>query len=207
MMQLTARQVRAYKGAAISILMLYLVEQRVLSQQEMRRGTGYGDESVHDAVLMLQEDGLLVQVGKGDAHSWAFLGDGERQLPIGAVEAEASPPQSELVGALKEVKEVSKTLTDDDLPCLLEEDPEKIGVDAEALAEQGFFGKGIQELLSIRGLSMREVRYQVHDTKGELSLALWRLKKRRKIPDDWERDGPSGGSDYAGGKYASFIQH
>lgn len=104
MFQLTARQVRAYKGAAISILMLLMVERRPMNQGEMRRGTAYHDEAINDAVWMLREDGLIVETGR---YTWALL-DGMRQLPIGATlpEGEETSPQPSPEGEGEELEEL-----------------------------------------------------------------------------------------------------
>lgn len=93
---LTARMVRGYRGAAVSILMLFFLERRPLSQAEMRRGSGYSDELISDAVAMLREDGIIIQVGR---YSWALL-VGMRQMPLGATQAleetNAAPLAAEL---------------------------------------------------------------------------------------------------------------
>lgn len=83
--QLTAQLVRSYKGAAASIILLFLVERMPLTQEYMRRYTGYPNEAISDAVKVLRDTGFLVEVGR---YTWALLADGLRQLPIMAQDAE-----------------------------------------------------------------------------------------------------------------------
>jgi len=77
-MTFTALQIRALKGAPISIIMLFLIERRQLSQEYLRRYSGYSDEAVHDAVDVLSEFGILQAAGR---YEWA-LADGVKQLPL-----------------------------------------------------------------------------------------------------------------------------
>jgi len=233
MIQLTARMVRAYKGAAISILMLFLSEGgRALSQGEMRRGTGYQDEAISDALQMLREDGLVVESGR---YQWSLL-DGMRQLPLGdptlpsprggepstghrggverdaEVEArELGPDDPEL--ALNESMNQSDSIDiDDSLIDSYDDRSGKTGADGEVTAAElrgfGFYGRGLQDLLAIRGLTLREVRYHVKNCSS-LGGALWRLKKRQGVPASFEADvGHQGGENpYLGGKYADFVVH
>lgn len=227
MMQLTARMVRAYKGAAISILMLFLSEGgRALSQGEMRRGTGYQDEAISDALQMLREDGLVAEAGR---YTWALL-DGMRQLPLGdptlpsprggverveeAVEVEArelGPDDPEL--ALNESMNQSDSIDiDDSLIDSYGDRSGKTGAEGEVTAAElrgfGFYGRGLQDLLAIRGLTLREVRYHVKNCPT-LGGALWRLKKRQGVPASFEADVGQGGEEnpYLGGKYADFVVH
>ena len=222
MMQLTARQVRAYKGAAISILMLLMVERRPLTQGEMRRGTAYGDEAINDAVWMLREDGLIVETGR---YTWALLGDDARQLPIGATDAieektgdqaclsyeeisELGPDDPEL--ALKELKKETKKETDIDLSLFLNgAGPEIPELPTEnSLLDMGFYGKGIEQILAIPGLTMREVRYHVEKAgPGNLGFALARIRKSQAVPESWERAGPEERKKYIVGEFSEFVRH
>jgi len=87
-LEFTALQVRALKGCPISIIMLFLIERRQLSQEYLRRYTGYSDEAVHDAVDVLAEFGILQAAGR---YEWALV-DGIKQLPLPvALEAEGDP--------------------------------------------------------------------------------------------------------------------
>lgn len=225
MMQLTARMVRAYKGAAISILMLFLSEGgRALSQGEMRRGTGYQDEAISDALQMLREDGLVAESGR---YQWSLL-DGMRQLPLGASEEFPAPPiplpvvegsrelelgpdDPEL--ALNESMNQSDSIDiDDSLIDSYGDRSGKTGAEGSVTAAElrgfGFYGRGLQDLLAIRGLTLREVRYHVQNCPS-LGGALWRLKKRQGVPASFEPDvgHQVGENPYLGGKYADFVMH
>jgi hypothetical protein len=87
-LEFTALQVRALKGCPISIIMLFLIERRQLSQEYLRRYTGYSDEAVHDAVDVLAEFGILQAAGR---YEWA-LADGIKQLPLPAEPIEPDQP-------------------------------------------------------------------------------------------------------------------
>jgi biotin operon repressor len=226
MMQLTARMVRGYKGAAASILLLLIIEQRAVSQGEMRRNTGYGDEAINDAVWMLREDGLLVECGR---YTWALLTD-MRQLPIGAVPSgnpvdnsvdnfvdnspveDLGPDQSEL--ALNESMNESMTQINDEDDSFIDEGSSGISgpaadadrPTAKALSDLGFYGRGITDMLAIPGLTMRQVRYHAEHAPN-LGAALARIKKRQSVPENWGRDGPNERRKYTGGMYADIVVH
>lgn len=224
MMQgLTARAVRAYKGAAASILLLFLVEGRPLSQGEMRRGSGYQDEAINDAVLMLREDGLIVETGR---YTWALL-EGARQLPIGAVDAlpegevdggELGPDDPELALNESMNQGYTESIGDDSLidgelgPEKPELRADRRGADlpselatAAGLQGLGFYGRGIADMARIQGLTMAEVRWQVEHSPN-LGCALARIKKRQAWGER-VRDGPTERSAYVSGEFADFIQH
>jgi biotin operon repressor len=109
LMELTARMVRGYKGAAASILLLFLAGGgQPLTQSEMRRGTGYGDEAINDAVWMLREDGRLVQTAR---YTWSLLTDGMRQLPVSS-DGPVLPDPAPSVDALKKLGFYGRGITD-----------------------------------------------------------------------------------------------
>jgi hypothetical protein len=78
---LTSLMVRALKGAPISILVILMIEQKACSQEYLRRCSGYSDENIHDAMLLLKEHDLVVQVGR---YEWSLTA-GAKQLPLGAL--------------------------------------------------------------------------------------------------------------------------
>ncbi len=214
MMQLSARNVRAYKGAAASILLLFLVERRAMEQGELRRGTGYGNDVIHDALLMLREDGLVVELGR---YTWGLL-EGARQLPIGAVEAEidqrsAVSDQPEEVGPTESELDVNESMnesrndSDGDDSLIDKLGPKKTELTAAWLHGLGFYGKGLADLAQIPGLTQAEVEWQVEHSPS-LGCALSRLRKRQGWGNGQqrERDGPKG-SDYVSGEFAEFIKH
>jgi biotin operon repressor len=220
MYQLTARMIRAYKGAAASILMLFIAEGgRALTQAEMRRGTGYHDEAIHDALGMLREDGLVVEQAR---YTWALPG-GLRQLPLGrlaephphpavplqAAEQNQAPDQPELVIHESRKESNSTDREDDSLIHASQGLPVSEAVTAEDLCQFGFYGLGIDQMLALPGLTLREVRYHVQNAPS-LGAALARIRKRQAVPaafeaqvDDEEQDGRK----YVEGKYADFICH
>lgn len=223
MIQLTARMVRSYKGAAASILLLFLAEQRALTQGEMRRGTGYGDEAINDAVWMLREDGLIVETTR---YTWALPG-GMRQLPIMAPELsigeeqvvdkpvdksvdnceaeELAPDDPEL--ALNE--SMNESINDSDRDDSFIDSSDRSGnsgtATREKLAEIGFYGRGLADMLKIPGLTMGEVRYQVEHAPN-LGAALARIRARQPVPRFHARDAPPG-SEYISGEFGEFIEH
>jgi hypothetical protein len=79
MRQLTAFEVLTFQGAAISILVLLKIEKKPLSQEYLRRFTGYCNENIHDALLLLRDADLIVQTGR---YEWS-LTNGAQQLPLG----------------------------------------------------------------------------------------------------------------------------
>lgn len=212
MIQLTARMVRSYKGAAVSILLLFIAEQgRALSQAEMRRGTGYADEAINDAVWMLREDGLLAEAGR---YTWALTGG--KQLPIGAEDPaeeipadeggvlELGPDDPELALKLNEsMNQSMQSINEND--SLIHDRSGKTGaVTREELRGLGFYGRGLEDLLRIQELTMREARWQAANSPN-LGCALARLKKRQAWgTTGGERDGPK--RDYSGGgEFAEFV--
>lgn len=217
MIQLTARMVRSYKGAAVSILLLFLAEQgRSLSQAEMRRGTGYADEAINDAVWMLREDGLLTSAGR---YLWALTGG--RMLPLGAEEITAEDQEEE--APAEDYEDLGLGPDDPELDLKLNESMNQSmesihendsliharsgnsgAATREGLRGLGFYGRGLEELLAIQGLTMREVRWQKANSPN-LGCALARLKKRQAWgTTGGERDGPK--RDYSGGgEFAEFV--
>jgi hypothetical protein len=118
---LTALQVRALKGAPISILFLMLIERTPLSQEYLRRYTGYSDEAVHDAVQLLKDHDLVVQVGR---YEWALTA-GARQLPLGATPLEGGEEEGQAAAADHGLGETAPNPT----PQPATEDPEEIRSD------------------------------------------------------------------------------
>jgi len=222
MIELTARMIRSYKGAAASILLLFLAEQRPLTQGEMRRGTGYGDEAINDAVWMLREDGLLVETTR---YTWT-LPEGLRQLPImapelpaelstGAVDnsVELAPDDPEL--ALNE--SMNESIKDSDIDdSFIHSSASPSGAPRarsgnsgaatrEKLAELGFYGRGLADMLKIPGLTMDEVFYHVEHAPN-LGAALARIRARQPVSRTRIRDDPPG-SEYISGEFGEFIEH
>jgi hypothetical protein len=78
---LSSLQFRALKGAPATILLLFLFEKKTLSQEYISRNTGYSGKSVHEAVMVLRDFGLISPSGR---YEWA-LTNGAQQLPLGAV--------------------------------------------------------------------------------------------------------------------------
>jgi biotin operon repressor len=206
-MELTARMVRGYKGAAASILLLFLAGGgQPLTQSEMRRGTGYGDEAINDAVWMLREDGRLVQTAR---YTWSLLTDGMRQLPVssdGPVLPDPAPDHPEL--AVNELRNESMNDIEIDDSLIHSGSSGNSGpASVDALKKLGFYGRGITDLMAIEGLTMREVLYHVK-TAPSLGAALARIRKRQKAPPDGhERDGPGDRRKYIEGEFADFIEH
>jgi hypothetical protein len=227
-MQLTGVMVRAFKGAAASIILLFLAEQRALSQAEMRRYTAYADEAISDALGLLRESGLVVETGR---YTWALLEGGMRQLPLGAVDkpfeegrpvdkpvdnyvdnfqgAELGPDDPEL--ALNEsMNQSMNPINEDD--SLIDASSGNSGAAADevptaaALKALGFYGRGITDMLAITGLTMREVRFHAEDAPN-LGAALARIKRRQPAPANWGRDGPNERRKYIDGAYADIIKH
>ncbi|NMC84314.1 MAG: hypothetical protein GYA58_03410 [Anaerolineaceae bacterium] len=86
---LTSLQVRALKGAAASIVLLFLAERRPLNQEYMRRFTGYSAENIHDGVMLLADAGMLIQTGR---YTWALDDGTYQQLPLYADGLDAPEP-------------------------------------------------------------------------------------------------------------------
>lgn len=221
MMQLTARMIRAYKGAAASILLLYIANGgKPMTQMEMARGSGYRDEAINEAVWMLREDGLIAETGR---YTWGLLSQAQ-QLPLGAVDAgealveenrtdviDLAPDNPEL--ALNERMNESDSIhRDDSFIHSCEASSGKTGaadkVTAENLSTFGFYGRGVADLLKIRGLTLREVRFHVAKAPN-LGAALHRIKKRQAVPDSWETAEKSGDDRrrYVEGQFSEFIEH
>jgi len=220
--QLSAVMVRSMKGAAASILLLFMAEQRALSQGEMRRYTAYGDEAINDALLLLRDQGLVVQTGR---YSWALLADGTRQLPIGAEDSPVESPVDNSVDKIEESAEyenlapvepeldshacMQDSLTpesiDDDPACMGRSDLTGAEELAAELARAGFREPGLSRMRKQPGLTARIVRYHVEKTGGQLGLAMYRIEHRFRVPDDFERGSPDDRRKYAGGKYADFV--
>jgi hypothetical protein len=227
---LTAQLIRSYKGAAASIILLFMIEQRPLSQQYMRRYSGYGDEPVSDAVGLLRDSGFLVQTGR---YTWALLTDGLRQLPIMAQDAEpealppfepvdnpvenssvfrnSAPEKTELAPHVCMNESDSENDDDDEPTCMHGAAPEKTELE-QALEDAGFYGSGLERLLVQPGLTARVVRYHVEHAPS-LGAALTRIEQRWKVPKSWEPSEPStpdGARErkkrYGGGQYADFVQ-
>ena len=101
------------------------------------------------------------------------------------------------------------SLIDDDDRKIYGDDGEDLdepeAVTEAALLGFGFYGRGVRDLLEIRGLTLAEVKYQVENAPG-LGAALARLKKRQPLPRQ-ERTGGSERAQYVSGKFAEFIKH
>ncbi len=78
MQQLTATLVRALRGAPITVLVLMAIERRPLNLEYLRRHTGYTDKTVHDAVGLLSDYGMVAQTGR---YTWQIAA-GAQQLPL-----------------------------------------------------------------------------------------------------------------------------
>lgn len=217
-MQLTARMIRAYKGAAASILLLYIANGgKPMTQMEMARGSGYRDEAINEAVWMLREDGLITESGR---YTWALLGRAQ-QLPLGAVDAGEeledenrsdavllAPDNPEL--ALNESMNESESIYQDDSLIDSSVSSGKTGAEADVTAailrDFGFYGRGIGEILAIQGMTLREVRYHVENAPS-LGAALARLKKRQAVPAGWEADVGGDGRRYVEGMFSEWVEH
>ncbi len=203
MIALSARMVRSYKGAAASILLLLMAELRPLTQGEMRRGTGYGDEAINDAVWMLREDGWLVEVGR---YTWALSG-GERQLPLGSSEPEPPAPTDPELMIHESMNQSDSNQVKDDSLIDDAASSDLSGATAADLQALGFYGRGLADLLAIPGLTLAEARYQVEHSPS-LGAALSRLKRRQPLPEKAKaRDAPSDRRRYIEGEFSEFIEH
>ncbi len=221
---LSARDVAAYKGAAVSILMLLMIERRPLCQKEMRRGTRYGNDAIHDAVLMLQEDGLIVRVGNENEYRWALLGDEARQLPLGAVDvieesastegdvqnlSDPGPAQSDMgdhVCMHDSESDDSYDSSDENPTCIHGSRSGNSGPDDLETAIRVFADPGLSRLRVQKGLTARVVRYHVANAPG-IGAALYRIEHNWHVPDDWERDASRTKQKYISGEYADAINH
>lgn len=229
-MQLTARMIRAYKGAAASILLLYIANGgKPMTQMEMARGSGYRDEAINEAVWMLREDGLITETGR---YTWGLLSQAQ-QLPLGAVDAgealveenrtdvidldplqgtAAVAPDNPELALNERMNESDSIHRDDSFIHSCEASSGKTGaadkVTAENLSTFGFYGRGVADLLKIRGLTLREVRFHVAKAPN-LGAALHRIKKRQAVPDSWEAAEQIGDDRrrYVEGQFSEFIEH
>lgn len=226
MMQLTAAMVGMLGGPALQVLMVLAIEQEWRSIGFLQDMANLSEKTVHQATRKLVTLGYITERTMSREKSYRITGD-IYQLPLATVELEAGPVDSAVDNsaeessssvnftedALNESMNQSDSIDiDDSLIDSYGDRSGKTGAEGEVTAAElrgfGFYGRGLQDLLAIRGLTLREVRYHVKNCPT-LGGALWRLKKRQGVPASFEADVGQGGEEnpYLGGKYADFVVH
>lgn len=136
-MMLTASLVRALKGAPVTVLLLMMIERRPLTLGYIRRHTGYTDKVVHDAVLLLQDYGMVLQTGRYTYQ----IAAGVQQLPLMSILPEPPESQDQTGEQIDDPETIDVTAEDPPASTPLVQSDEKLGrnnSDLNPLASSGF---------------------------------------------------------------------
>ena len=229
-MQLTAAMVGMLGGPALQVLTILAIEGGPRALSFIMDMANLSDKTASQAVRKLKTLGMITENAR---YVYQIAGN-VAQLPLMAQElpAEAESeieqaeeePEGNPMGfspeirsenfrpALNESMNESESINQDDSfidSCGDSSEKFRAASDVTAaeLREIGFYGRGLKDLLAIRGLTRREVQYHVN-TAPSLGAALTRIRKRQPVPADFERD--VGGNDrnrYISGEFAAWIVH
>jgi predicted transcriptional regulator len=197
----TVSMVRGLKGAPLAVLVVLAMAQKPLTAEYLERTTGYTDKPVYQALLLLQDLGLVSRNGRT---AWQICA-GAMQLPFMVDQIEAVSEQAdEVVEAPADA--VTRNISESSLASLenldldsrtsslnpdldLELDPaesEKIRV-ADILRECKKYGIGSPtnfRLAELKFVSARLVRYHCL-TAPNIKLAIYRIRANQPIKSGW----------------------
>lgn len=191
-MTITPTDIRALKGAPLSVVVLLMAQTQPVSVTYISSMTGYSYKPVEDALLYLQTMGKVSRVGR---YGWQIAEAIQPPLatPDDVIdvtpEVEEITEETELPGVgifpspLKKVK-LRDTPNSDNLLNLRGRDLQNFQV----MQNLGFFGQAAQEVAKLPHVTERMIRYHCA-TAPNKNLALFRIKKGWRVPDDWRGEG------------------
>ncbi len=194
-MTITPTDIRALKGAPLSVVVLLMAQTQPVSVTYISSMTGYSYKPVEDALLYLQTMGKVSRVGR---YGWQIAEAIQPPLPATpddvidlSPEMEETTEETETPGAgvgifpspLKKVK-LRDTPNSDNLLNLRGRDLQNFQV----MQNLGFFGQAAQEVAKLPHVTERMIRYHCA-TAPNKNLALFRIKKGWRVPDDWRGEG------------------
>lgn len=192
-MTITPTDIRALKGAPLSVVVLLMAQSQPVSVTYISSMTGYSYKPVEDALLYLQTMGKVSRVGR---YGWQIAEAIQPPLPATpddvidlSPEMEETTEETELPGVgifpspLKKVK-LRDTPNSDNLLNLRGRDLQNFQV----MQNLGFFGQAAQEVAKLPHVTERMIRYHCA-TAPNKNLALFRIKKGWRVPDDWRGEG------------------
>lgn len=194
-MTITPTDIRALKGAPLSVIVLLMAQTQPVSVTYISSMTGYSYKPVEDALLYLQTMGKVSRVGR---YGWQIAEAIQPPLPATpddvidlSPEMEETTEETETPGAgvgifpspLKKVK-LRDTPNSDNLLNLRGRDLQNFQV----MQNLGFFGQAAQEVAKLPHVTERMIRYHCA-TAPNANLALFRIKKGWRVPDDWRCPG------------------
>jgi len=193
-MTITPTDIRALKGAPLSVVVLLMAQTQPVSVTYISSMTGYSYKPVEDALLYLQTMGKVSRVGR---YGWQIAEATQPPLatPDDVIdlspEMEETTEETETPGAgvgifpspLKKVK-LRDTPNSDNLLNLRGRDLQNFQV----MQNLGFFGQAAQEVAKLPHVTERMIRYHCA-TAPNKNLALFRIKKGWRVPDDWRGEG------------------
>jgi hypothetical protein len=197
------KYVRMLKGAPISIFVLMKLIQQPVNAEFLQRTTGYSDKPVQEALLLLEDYGMISRNGR---YGWQ-IAEGAKLIPLsvmlddpeeqpvleddqmmldGIIDGSRNNSESEKfrVPSSRSINLDIETLEIKDPPL---EDPEKLRVQ-ENLAEcarAGIAEPKRSELARLPHVDARMIRYHAA-TAGNIRLAIYRISKGWRVPADWE---------------------
>jgi hypothetical protein len=206
--EFTDQLILTLKGAPLSCLMLLALARQPVSAQYLERHSGYSDKPVNEALLLLQDYGLVT---RNDRYAWR-IAINVTQLPLMILPDENEPdivqdsmdsdqqqPNSEITDTTRNNSESEKIrvlsssrsidLTSKeliDLPLLDLEDPEKFRV-AENLEACDRFG--IKEpkrsvISKLKHVTSRLICFHCCEAPN-IGFAIYRIQKDWRVRDDW----------------------
>jgi hypothetical protein len=192
-MTITPTDIRALKGAPLSVIVLLMAQAQPVSVSYICSMTGYSYKPVEDALLYLQTMNKVSRVGR---YGWQIAEAIQPPLPATpddvidlSPEVEEITEETELPGVgifpspLKKVK-LRDTPNSDNLLNLRGRDLQNFQV----MQNLGFFGQAAQEVAKLPHVTERMIRYHCA-TAPNKNLALFRIKKGWRVPDDWRGEG------------------
>lgn len=79
MNQLQTLNIRALKGAPLSVLFVLMIQQTPIGMRVIMQETGYSDKSVSQALDTLESYGIITRTGRA---AWQLNSNGEYQMPL-----------------------------------------------------------------------------------------------------------------------------